>query len=127
MNRIVIKGNELDVAVTVYVYHDMSHPDGDVYIAYCPSLNLVGYDHGEVLAKKDFEYVLTEYLKEQMSNKTLKEDLMAHGWKRSNHSDLDFGEPMPMDMIGSDKQLEEVINTLPYSRINQSLAIPAYA
>ena len=127
MNKIAIKGDELDVVVTVYVYLDMSHPDGDVYIAYCPSLNLVGYDHGEESARKDFEFVLSEYLKEQMSNNTLKEDLLAHGWKQYNHSDLDFDEPMPSDMISKDEHLEEVINTLPYSRINQSLAIPTYA
>ncbi len=127
MNRISIKNNTIDVAVSVYVYLDKDHPDGDIYIAYCPSLNLVGYGHGENAAKKDFEFVLSDYLKEQMDNHTLREDLIAQGWKRFNHSDIDFDEPMPSDMIGKDEQLEEVINTLPYSRINQSLADFAYA
>ena len=54
MNRISIKNNTIDVAVSGYVYLDKDHPDGDIYIAYCPSLNLVGYGHGENAAKKGF-------------------------------------------------------------------------
>ena len=53
--------------------------EGDVYIAYCPSLDLSGYDRDEAKAKADFEIMLADYLSWQMRNGTLREDLAAHG------------------------------------------------
>jgi hypothetical protein len=66
----------LEVSVSVYVFKE-----NDVFIAYCPSLDLSGYDHTEEAARQDFEYVLGEYAKYQMEHGTLNEDLTRHGWQ----------------------------------------------
>ena len=78
-NAIVLRGNEIDVSVSVFLFKE-----GDTHIAYCPSLDISGYDTTEERAKDDFEYMLREWLKEQISNGTLQGDLTRHGWQMRN-------------------------------------------
>ena len=66
----------LEVSVSIYVFKE-----NDVYVAYCPSLDLSGYERTEEAACRDFEYVLGEYAKFQMQHGTLNEDLTRHGWE----------------------------------------------
>ena len=66
-----------DINLAVYLFKDKR---ANCYVAYCPSLNLCGYDHTQRAAQKDFLYVLDEYLNEQTENGTLVEDLIQHGW-----------------------------------------------
>ena len=48
----------LEVSVSVYVFKE-----NDVYVAYCPSLDLSGYDRTEEDARRDFEFHMQEYFK----------------------------------------------------------------
>ena len=66
----------LEVSVSVYVFKE-----GDVFVAYCPSLDLSGYDRTEEAARNDFEYHLQEYVKFQIQHETLDKDLVRHGWE----------------------------------------------
>lgn len=76
VNSIVLKGNEVRVSVSVFLFKE-----GGAYIAYCPSLDLSGYDLTEDTARADFEYMLQSWLREQVENGTLRRDLALHGWK----------------------------------------------
>ncbi len=75
MNAIVIDGNTIKISVSVFLFKE-----GETYIAYCPSLDLSGYDTTEEKAKSDFEYMLKDWLKTQSDNKSLEQDLKIHGW-----------------------------------------------
>ena len=66
----------LEVSVSVYVFKE-----NDVFIAYCPSLDLSGYNTTEDAARQDFEYALQEYVKFQITHDTLDKDLIRHGWE----------------------------------------------
>lgn len=66
----------LEVSVSVYVFKE-----NDVYVAYCPSLDLSGYDCTEEDARRDFEFHLQEYVKFQVQHDTLHKDLTRHGWE----------------------------------------------
>ncbi|MBR1932344.1 MAG: hypothetical protein IJ841_01495 [Prevotella sp.] len=66
----------MEVSVSVYVFKE-----NDVFVAYCPSLDLSGYDTTEETARSDFEYALQEYVKFQVEHDTLSKDLMLHGWE----------------------------------------------
>ena len=66
----------MEVSVSVYVFKE-----NDVYVAYCPSLDLSGYDSTEEAARQDFEYVLQEYVRFQLQHETLDKDLARHGWE----------------------------------------------
>ena len=66
----------LEVSLSVYLFKD-----NDVFVAYCPSLDLSGYDSTEEAARKDFEYHLQEYIKFQIQHNMLHKDLTRHGWQ----------------------------------------------
>ena len=81
MNAIKLSSKGIQVKVSVFLYLDTDHPDDDMYIAYCPSLNLVGYGNGEDKAKQDFQWMMSDYLCEMLRQGTLEEDLLGLGWK----------------------------------------------
>lgn len=69
------KHGGVEIGVSLFTFKE-----GDVYIAYCPSLDLSGYDRDEEKAKSDFETMLSDYLLWQLKHGTLRADLEAHGW-----------------------------------------------
>lgn len=115
MNTIKLSNKGIEVKVSVFVYLDAEYPEGNMFIAYCPSLNLVGYGNGETNAKKDFEWIMDDYLNDMMSNGTLEDDLKNHGWVLSKKT---FQEPKISDMIARDKELKDFIDKDCYQRIN---------
>ena len=91
MNAILIDGNTIKISVSVFVFKE-----GETYIAYCPSLDLSGYDTTEEKAKSDFEYMLKDWLKTQSDNKSLEQDLKIHGWNIENNC---ANEPKIIDIL----------------------------
>ena len=124
MNSIKVSSKGIQVKVSVFVYADEEHPSGNMFIAYCPSLNLVGYGNGEENATKDFEWIIDDYLNEMMTQGTLEEDLLSHGWKIVRKS---FSEPKISDMIRRNHDLRRFINEGIYQRINFDRLCPAIA
>ena len=78
MKRIEINNTGIMAELSLFMFKE-----GDVFHAYCPELDLVGYDYTEEDAKKSFEYVLKDYLDYTIQNGTLEQDLINHGWKKS--------------------------------------------
>ena len=145
-NYISISNSGAKLSVSVIVFKE-----NDVYIAYCPSLDLSGYDHTEEAAKRDLEYVLRQWLTEQMENNTLHDDLRQHGWKlkggtakepsrqglvgsemcirdRRQHGwKLKGGtakEPSLIDILRGNKSADRVFSMSEYSKLNVRTEIP---
>ena len=78
MNTIEINNTGIKIDVSVFLFKE-----DDVFHAYCPELDLVGYDYTEEGAKKSFEWVLKDYLEYTVENGTLEQDLLSHGWRKS--------------------------------------------
>lgn len=68
---------KITLEISIFVFRD---EESKQYMAYCPSLDLIGYADTEQGAKDDFEYVLNDYLKYCTEEGTLEQDLVAHGW-----------------------------------------------
>lgn len=111
-NYIKISKGNVDINVSVYVFKD-----GETFVAYCPSLDLSGYDKTEETARKDFEYMLKDWLKTQVTNGTLQEDLKAHGW---NLSERGGKEPGMEEMLKKQKVLNAVVEMPEYMKTNVS-------
>ena len=124
MNAIKLSRKGIEVRVSVFLYLDTEHPDKDMYIAYCPSLNLVGYGNGEEKAKQDFQWMMSDYLCEMLNQGTLEKDLRGLGWKATRKT---FSEPRVSDMMSSNKQLEDVVNRGNYHQISIDTVCPATA
>lgn len=124
MNTIKVSDKGIEVKVSVFVYLDTDYPKEGMFIAYCPSLNLVGYGIGEDKAKEDFEWIMGDYLNDMMSQGTLEEDLKSLGWRENKSS---FSEPKISDMINSNKELKDFIDGGIYQRVNIGKTCPAFA
>lgn len=74
-NSISLRKDGVDIQVSVYVFKD-----GGAYVAYCPSLDLSGYDTTEAGARDDFSFMLRDWLTTQLKHGTLQKDLMKHGF-----------------------------------------------
>ena len=113
MSTIKRLGNNVSVEVSVFVYKDMEYPNGDMYIAYCPELDLVGYDTTNRKARKSFEYVLQDYLEYTIENGTLEEDLMEHGWRKFKNGKI--AEPTYTEMLKR-SQLKSVLRQSKFTK-----------
>lgn len=105
MSTIRKSGNNISAEVSVYVYRDLGYP-GEMYIAYCPELDLVGYDTTNRKARRSFEFVLKDYLDYTTKEGTLEQDLLEHGWKRLKNGKIK--EPSLAEMLKKE-QLKMVI------------------
>lgn len=77
MKTIEINNTGIKVDVSVFLFKE-----DEVFHAYCPELDLIGYDYTEEGAKKSFEWVLKDYLEYTVENGTLEQDLINHGWRK---------------------------------------------
>lgn len=84
MGSVIIDKSKVEGQLSVFIFLDRSHSDKNVWIAYCPELDLVGSDYGKNNAKKSFEIVLKDYLDYTIHHGTLAEDLKAHGWQQKD-------------------------------------------
>ena len=120
MSRIIKDKKGVQMELSVFVYCDSNHPNGDIWVAYCPELDLAGYDHGEDAAKQSFNFVLEEYLKYVLSNGTLEEDLLSHGWRKYKNGKLI--EPSYKSMVRQGR-LDMVASMQNYSKYSIPLVV----
>lgn len=111
MNSISLYKNGVNIKVGVYLFKE-----GDFYIAYCPSLDLVGYSDTEHKAKEDFEFILQDWLQDQISHKTLNHDLVSHGWKL----DKEGGREPMLDALPNKEAAKRVANLPEYTKTTMS-------
>lgn len=107
MSAIKRSGNNISVEVSLFVYKDLDYPNGDMYIAYCPELDLAGYDTTNKKARKSFELVLKDYLDYTTKNGTLESDLLKHGWRKFKNGKI--VEPTYSEMLKR-SQLKSVLS-----------------
>lgn len=115
-NSITLKGSEINISVSIFLFKE-----GEAYIAYCPSLDLSGYDSTEDAAKADFVYMLREWLKEQMANGTLYTDLERHGWKIRSDTAT---EPSFIDVVKRNRPASKILSMPEYRKTNVHTEIP---
>ncbi|MBO6287553.1 MAG: hypothetical protein J6M94_03070 [Prevotella sp.] len=107
MSTIKRSGNTINLEVSVFVYKDLDYPNGDMYIAYCPELDLAGYDTTNRKARKSFEVVLKDYIDYTTEKGTLESDLLKHGWRK--FKDGKIAEPTYVEMLKR-SQLKSVLS-----------------
>ena len=118
INYIRFKTEGVEINVSLFVFKE-----GDTYIAYCPSLDLSGYDLTEESACSDFDYMLADYLNDQLRNGTLRTDLAMHGWKVGKAK---ANEPELSDMLGMNEQLRKlVMKSYKKTNVNRTCAMPS--
>ena len=108
MNTIEINNTGIKIDVSVFLFKE-----DDVFHAYCPELELVGYDYTEEGAKKSFEWVLKDYLDYTVENGTLEQDLLNHGWRKTKAGKV--AEPTASSLLRR-SQLKKVLGKREFSK-----------
>lgn len=92
MKQIELSHHGVSANLSVFLFKE-----GEVFHAYCPELDLFGYDYTEQGARESFDYVLKDYFDFTISRGTLEQDLLAHGWRRSK--DGEVSKPTPATLL----------------------------
>jgi len=97
------------------------------HIIFSPALDLSGYGNNEEDAKASFNTVLEEFISYGMNKKTLLKDLENHGWKiGGNKRKPKIQSPDLTEMLKSNRELEDILQTKNFHKYNQDLLIPAF-
>lgn len=117
MNRIDFDAAAIRVSLDVF-----SYKENGVQMMYAPALDLCGYGITVEEAKQSFEVVVSEYLRYGLENRTLEEDLRAHGWKPSSEMQ-EFESPDILSLVRRNKQLQNVMRK-DYRKVSRRLSVP---
>jgi len=75
------KNDTMTLILSVFTFKDK-----ELYYAYCPSLDIIDYGASLENAIENFKIELDCYLEYCIKKGTLKDDLLAHGWKLKEHN-----------------------------------------
>ena len=127
MQNLQLKGegkygkSTVKVEVPVMVFEEEN-----TWFAYLPSFDLTGYGNDTEEAKESLKIVLDEFIRYSLNKKTFFDELRRLGWevkskKRPLHA------PKMSDLVQSNEQLREIINSKQYSTSNYQVSVPAFA
>lgn len=108
MKTIEINNTGVKATLSVFMFKE-----DDIFHAYCPELDLVGYDRTEEGARKSFEWVLKDYLDYTTTNGTLEQDLLNHGWRKAKSGKVE--EPTPSTLLRR-SQLKKVLGKSEFNK-----------
>jgi hypothetical protein len=109
---------------------DMSLPliifqEDDVYIAYCPALDLTGSGNTEQQAIESFNIVIGEYFLYTTRKNTLADDLKQHGWIIRKNRSRQMRPPDLSRLLETNKDFSEIFNKHQFRKIDQRVQVPA--
>lgn len=127
MQNLQLKGegkygkSTVKVEVPVMVFHEEN-----TWFAYLPSFDLTGYGNDTEEAKESLKIVLDEFIRYSLNKKTFFDELRRLGWvikskKKPIHA------PKMSDLIQSNEQLKEIIDSKQYSTSSYQVNVPAFA
>lgn len=98
----------------------------NTWFAYMPSFDLTGYGNTQTEAKESLTIVLDEFLRYTLNKNTLFIEMQRLGWeikskKRPMHA------PKMSDLINTNRQLRDIVNSKQYSTSNYQVNVPAFA
>lgn len=89
--------------------------EDDVTIIYSPALDLSGYGHSQVEAKKSFSEALQEFFRYTNSKKTLDKALKKLGWSiKGSKKKPKFNPPKDSELVKSNPLYNEIVNKKNY-------------
>ena len=87
--------------------------EDNVFIVYCPALDLSGYGNSDTEAKQSFKTVLLEYIRYSSNKGSLYDDLKAHGWVRLKSNSSSMIPPAMTELLDTNDNFSRIFNTQP--------------
>ena len=98
----------------------------NIHYAFMPSLDLTGYGNSGEEAKDSLTVVLEEFLRYTLNKNTLFIEMQRLGWKIKTKSKPMFA-PQMSELINSNDQLKDIVNSKQYYTSNYQVNLPAFA
>lgn len=100
--------------------------EDNIHYAYMPSFDLTGYGNTEEEAKKSLTVVLDEFLRYTLNKNTLFIEMQRLGWKIKSKKKPLYA-PQMSDLINTNDQLKDIVNSRQYTTSNYQVNLPAFA
>ena len=114
--------SKINMVLGVYIFSEEN-----IYIAYCPALDLSGYGENEHEARESFAEVMRQYFDYCIQNNTLAEDLRKHGWTVKDSQKQTVQSPDVATMMKNNSAFTDILNNKEYSKYSQNMTIPSFA
>jgi predicted RNase H-like HicB family nuclease len=99
--------------------------EGQMYIAYCPAIDISAYGKSENEARASFDEALSAHLTYCIDKNTLADDLKAHGWQMAKGKEMKT--PTVEQQLICNEQLRSIVFSKEYKKISSSVSIPQFA
>lgn len=100
--------------------------EDNIHYAYMPSFDLTGYGNTEEEAKESLTVVLDEFLRYTLNKNTLFIEMQRLGWKIKSKTRPMYA-PQMSDLINTNEQLKDIVNSKQYTTSNYQVNVPAFA
>ena len=100
--------------------------EDSIHYAYMPSFDLTGYGKTEDEAKESLTVVLDEFLRYTLNKNTLFIEMQRLGWKIKSKKKPMYA-PQMSDLINTNDQLKDIVNSKQYTTSNYQVNVPAFA
>jgi len=111
----------VEVNLGMYIFKEE-----DAVIVYCPALDLSSYGDTEDQAKKAFESIFESTFKYMLNKKTLKEDLINHGWEIKSLKQKKLKAPSIDTLLDKNESFRDILSNKEYSKYEQRVGIPEF-
>lgn len=111
-----IRGGVISASMELYSFVE----DG-VRIVYCPSLDLSAAGNTLTEAQREFEQIFKMHIEDCIENGTLREDLLAHGWKQKQSV---LNAPKATSVLSRNPMLRDIVNNRNYRKDTRSIVLP---
>ena len=117
--KIGIKSIKVDLQVLFF-------EEDNIHYAFMPSFDLTGYGNTEEEAKESLTVVLDEFLRYTLNKNTLFIEMQRLGWKIKSKKKPMYA-PQMSDLINTNDQLKDIVNSKQYTTSNYQVNVPAFA
>jgi hypothetical protein len=100
--------------------------EDNIHYAYMPSFDLTGYGNTDEEARSSLTVVLDEFLRYTLNKNTFFIELQRLGWKIKS-SKRPMYAPQMSDLINTNDQLKDIVNSKQYTTSNYEVNVPAFA
>lgn len=117
--KIGTKSEKVDLQVLFF-------EEDNIQYAYMPSFDLTGYGNTAAEAKESLTIVLDEFLRYTLNKNILFLEMQRLGWKIKSKTKPMYA-PQMSDLINTNEQLKDIVNSKQYSTSDYQVKIPAFA
>ncbi len=100
--------------------------ENNIHYAYMPSMDLIGYGNNEKEAQDSLGVVFDEFIRYTINKNTFLLELKRLGWKIKSKKEP-MQAPQMSDLINTNEQLRDIVNSRQYTTSSYQVNIPAFA